>query len=349
MTRQGRMVDEGGPGEVRTATLSSDQLSELLMRRRQVRGPGVAGAVGGEIRSRPSGEPTPASFAQQRLWLLDRLQPGSAAYNMPFSYRIEGPLDRGALERAFADLVDRHEVPADGLHRARRPPVPARARRPGGWLRLHSPRPRGPGARRALPRGGAAAGPGGRASVRPRRRPSAPRAPRPAVGGRARPGDQRPPHRLRRLVAGDPVAGADRALRRPAAEGQRPRPTGRRRRSVRSSTATSPAGSGSGSREGGSSATWSTGANAWPVTCRCSTCPPIGPGRASRSTAAAWWRRSCRRTWPMACGAWPGTGKPRCSWSCSPRMRCWSAAWPARRTCWWGRRPRGAAAPSSKG
>ncbi|MGD2114725.1 MAG: amino acid adenylation domain-containing protein, partial [Acidobacteriota bacterium] len=53
--------------------------------------------------------PVPASYAQQRLWLLDRLQPGGAAYNMPFAYRLRGPLDRAALEGALADLVDRHE------------------------------------------------------------------------------------------------------------------------------------------------------------------------------------------------------------------------------------------------
>jgi amino acid adenylation domain-containing protein len=52
----------------------------------------------------------PLSFAQQRLWFIDQLQPGSAAYNVPAALRIHGPLDDGALERALGELVRRHEA-----------------------------------------------------------------------------------------------------------------------------------------------------------------------------------------------------------------------------------------------
>ena len=52
----------------------------------------------------------PASFAQRRLWLLDRLQPGSHAYNMPGGWRFRGALDVQALERAMDELVRRHEA-----------------------------------------------------------------------------------------------------------------------------------------------------------------------------------------------------------------------------------------------
>ncbi|MBZ4423315.1 non-ribosomal peptide synthetase, partial [Myxococcus sp. RHSTA-1-4] len=52
----------------------------------------------------------PLSFAQQRLWFLDQLQPGAAAYNIPVALRMEGPLDVVALERAFAEVVRRHEA-----------------------------------------------------------------------------------------------------------------------------------------------------------------------------------------------------------------------------------------------
>ncbi len=55
------------------------------------------------------GSPLPVSFAQERLWFLDRLAPGSPAYNLPLALRIDGPLDTGALSRALADLVARHE------------------------------------------------------------------------------------------------------------------------------------------------------------------------------------------------------------------------------------------------
>ncbi len=55
------------------------------------------------------GPPLPLSFAQQRLWLLDRLEPGSIAYNMPLAARLRGPLDVRALERTLAEVVRRHE------------------------------------------------------------------------------------------------------------------------------------------------------------------------------------------------------------------------------------------------
>nr|WP_225937950.1 non-ribosomal peptide synthetase [Myxococcus sp. RHSTA-1-4] len=52
----------------------------------------------------------PLSFAQQRLWFIDQLEPGSATYNIPSALRLVGILDRTALERAFAELVRRHEA-----------------------------------------------------------------------------------------------------------------------------------------------------------------------------------------------------------------------------------------------
>ncbi len=51
-----------------------------------------------------------ASFAQARLWLLDRLEPGLASYNAPLALSITGPLDATALAAALAALVDRHET-----------------------------------------------------------------------------------------------------------------------------------------------------------------------------------------------------------------------------------------------
>ncbi|WP_163867071.1 non-ribosomal peptide synthetase, partial [Myxococcus eversor] len=52
----------------------------------------------------------PLSFAQQRLWLIDQLQPGSPAYNIPTALRLEGTLELSALQRAFEALVLRHEA-----------------------------------------------------------------------------------------------------------------------------------------------------------------------------------------------------------------------------------------------
>jgi amino acid adenylation domain-containing protein len=50
------------------------------------------------------------SFAQQRLWFLDQLQPGSAAYNIPSPVRLTGDLQAGALEAALSAIVRRHEA-----------------------------------------------------------------------------------------------------------------------------------------------------------------------------------------------------------------------------------------------
>jgi amino acid adenylation domain-containing protein len=51
----------------------------------------------------------PLSFAQERLWFIDRLEPGSAVYNMPRALRLGGALDERALERALGEIVRRHE------------------------------------------------------------------------------------------------------------------------------------------------------------------------------------------------------------------------------------------------
>ncbi len=64
-----------------------------------------------EIRRRsPGAPPPPLSFAQQRLWFVDRLAPGTATYNVPFPLRLRGPLQAGALRRALSEVVRRHEA-----------------------------------------------------------------------------------------------------------------------------------------------------------------------------------------------------------------------------------------------
>ncbi|HVU67145.1 MAG TPA: amino acid adenylation domain-containing protein, partial [Ktedonobacteraceae bacterium] len=52
----------------------------------------------------------PISFAQQRLWILDRLEPGSVVYHMPSALRLTGPLNRAALARSLSEVVARHDI-----------------------------------------------------------------------------------------------------------------------------------------------------------------------------------------------------------------------------------------------
>src|SRR2546423_12829712 len=52
----------------------------------------------------------PVSFAQQRIWFLDQLEPGSPFYNLPQVISITGDLNIDALQRTFNEIVKRHEA-----------------------------------------------------------------------------------------------------------------------------------------------------------------------------------------------------------------------------------------------
>ncbi len=54
-------------------------------------------------------EELPLSFAQQRLWFLDQLEPASPLYNMPSALRLQGQLNVPALEQSLNALIQRHE------------------------------------------------------------------------------------------------------------------------------------------------------------------------------------------------------------------------------------------------
>ncbi len=90
----------------RLASLSPERLAalrKLLLDRSGARADARA------IRPREGGGPAPLSFAQQRLWIIDRMEPGGSAYNMPLALRLRGLLDPGVLGRALAEVVRRHE------------------------------------------------------------------------------------------------------------------------------------------------------------------------------------------------------------------------------------------------
>lgn len=58
----------------------------------------------------PRDQPLPLSFAQQRMWFFEELEPGTSTYHMVAAIRVRGCLQRAALEQSFNALVERHET-----------------------------------------------------------------------------------------------------------------------------------------------------------------------------------------------------------------------------------------------
>ncbi|HEX3759109.1 MAG TPA: amino acid adenylation domain-containing protein [Kofleriaceae bacterium] len=85
------------------AQLSPAARAELMQR---LRGGGAAATA----IPRVAGATAPLSTSQERLWLIDQLLPGSAAYNIPVALRIRGTLDGAALKRSLDELVRRHAI-----------------------------------------------------------------------------------------------------------------------------------------------------------------------------------------------------------------------------------------------
>jgi amino acid adenylation domain-containing protein len=86
--------------------LSPQKRALLQLRLRQ-----NAATVKGEpaIKARADRNSARASFAQQRLWFLEQLEPGQASYNVPRAIRLQGPLNIEALRATLAEIVRRHE------------------------------------------------------------------------------------------------------------------------------------------------------------------------------------------------------------------------------------------------
>src|SRR6185436_8447619 len=84
-------------------------LAGLAARIEEARGAGSAPAVP-PLGPAGRGATAPLSFAQERLWFLDQLEPGSPAYNIPAAVELRGRLEAGALAAAFSELVRRHEA-----------------------------------------------------------------------------------------------------------------------------------------------------------------------------------------------------------------------------------------------
>ncbi|MFE2068062.1 condensation domain-containing protein [Streptomyces sp. NPDC059467] len=65
---------------------------------------------GGHPVPRPAGTAPAVSSAQEQIWLFEQWWPGTAAYNMPWALRIQGPLDETLLRGALEEVLRRHEV-----------------------------------------------------------------------------------------------------------------------------------------------------------------------------------------------------------------------------------------------
>ena len=68
---------------------------------------GQSGTVG--IPRRVGGGPAPLSFSQERLWFLDKINPGDVSKNISRGVRIKGSLDLDLLKQSLGHVVDRHE------------------------------------------------------------------------------------------------------------------------------------------------------------------------------------------------------------------------------------------------
>jgi FkbH-like protein len=84
--------------------------SKQALLRKRVQGAFTALNQGPQIAARGETGPAPLSFAQQRLWFLQQLEPESAAYNVVSALRLTGPLDLRAFQKAIEKVHERHAV-----------------------------------------------------------------------------------------------------------------------------------------------------------------------------------------------------------------------------------------------
>ncbi len=71
---------------------------------------GMVAGSGAPLPMADRGAPIPLSFAQERLWIIDRMEPGNPTYNIALLFEIHGAVESDRLQRALDLVVDRHEV-----------------------------------------------------------------------------------------------------------------------------------------------------------------------------------------------------------------------------------------------
>ena len=99
--------------QAKKGVLTDELKNEIISKRSEIIALlGTAANSDDEYVSIPKADRTknmPLSFAQQRLWFLDTLEPGTPLYNMPFASHIKGTPDTDLLKRALQHMVARHE------------------------------------------------------------------------------------------------------------------------------------------------------------------------------------------------------------------------------------------------
>jgi amino acid adenylation domain-containing protein len=93
-------------------TRSRDRLSDAkrLLLEKRIRGQAKAAVPAHAIRPMGGGPVFPMSLAQERLWVLDQMEPGNPFYNIPMGCLISARVDVPTLERALTEIVTRHQA-----------------------------------------------------------------------------------------------------------------------------------------------------------------------------------------------------------------------------------------------
>src|SRR5688572_4068608 len=86
-------------------TSNKQELLKLMLAKKGIRLDKKA-----SVRPRGSVDKIPLSYAQERLWFIDQLQPDNTGYNVPGTWRMLGSMRVGVLERVVNEITRRHEV-----------------------------------------------------------------------------------------------------------------------------------------------------------------------------------------------------------------------------------------------
>jgi len=108
---EGDLLRCNAPEEILTPELAEelkDRKAEILAFLRETSS--AANASAPPLRPASRAGDLPLSFAQQRLWFIDQLEPNTALYNITKAFRLKGSLNIAALQKALQTIVSRHEV-----------------------------------------------------------------------------------------------------------------------------------------------------------------------------------------------------------------------------------------------